>query len=138
MRPRLYVIGLVLFVVAFVYDIVVWGALPAVPDVGADMAQSAHREAPLASAYMLLGSRLDAAIVPLQSFGVARLTEAFGEGFDRIRDDPGVAMDLIFNTNWNFTHRWLKTLYWAPPLLLVLTVLLYLMRPKQVRTLGRR
>jgi hypothetical protein len=102
------------------------------------MAESAHREAPLASAYMSLGTRLDAAVVPLQSFGIARLTAAFGEGFERIRDDPSVAMDLVFTTTWNFTHRWLKTMYWAPPLLLVLTLLLYLMRPRQVRTLGRR
>ena len=138
MRPRLHGVGFLLFVVTLVYDVVVWGALPAVPDIGPGLAESAHREALLASSYMLLGTHLDAAVPPLQAFGVERLTDAFGEGFDRIREDPAVAMDLLFGNTWNFSHRWIKTMYWAPPLLLVLSAVLWLLRPKQVRTLGRR
>jgi hypothetical protein len=47
-------------------------------------------------------------------------------------------MDLIFNTTWNSEHRWMKIMYWAPPLLLLLTLLLYSRRPKQVHAIGRR
>jgi len=138
MKRRLYLIALVLFIVCFLYDLVVWGALPAVPDVGAGIVDSAQREAPLASTYIALGSRIDNALPWLQAFGVSRLTAAFSDGFARIAEDPDVAMDLIFNTTWNSEHRWMKMMYWAPPLLLLLTLLLYSRRAKQIHAIGRR
>jgi len=138
MKRRLYLIALVLFIVCSLYDLVVWGALPAVPDVGAGIVESAWHEAPLASTYIAIGSRIDGALPSLQAFGVSRLTAAFSDGFARIGEDPDVAMDLIFNTTWNAEHRWLKTMYWAPPLLLLVTLLLWSRRPKQVHAIGRR
>ncbi|HEY6940415.1 hypothetical protein [Dokdonella sp.] len=137
MKRHLHVIVLVLFVSFLLYDMVVWGALPRVPDVGPAIVDSANREAPLAATYVLLGAPLDGALPALQAFGEARVTEAFGEGFPRIREDSTVAMDLIFNTTWNVGHRWLKTAYWFPPLLLVATVIVWLRRPRKVATLGR-
>jgi hypothetical protein len=74
----------------------------------------------------------------LQAFGEDRISIALSEGFPRIREDSTVAMDLIFNTTWNVEHRWLKTVYWFPPLLLVATVIFWLRRPRKVSTLGRR
>lgn len=138
MQRRLHLIAMILFVVALLYDIVVWGAVPALPEVGASIADSARREAPLANTYIALGSRIDAAIPALQAFGVQRLTDAFGEGFPRIREDATVAMDLIFDTTWNHQHRWIKTMYWAAPFLLLLTIVLWVRRPKPVRVIGRR
>ncbi|GAA0722896.1 hypothetical protein [Dokdonella soli] len=138
MKRRLHLIALVLFVLSLLYDIVVWGALPALPEVGASIADSARREAPLATTYIALGSGLDGAVPLLQSFGEKRLSDAFGESFARIRGDSTVAMDLIFNTTWNLQHRWLKTMYWAAPFFLVLAVILWTRRPKQVRVFGRR
>jgi len=138
MKRRLYLIALVLFIVCFLYDLVVWGALPAVPDVGAGIVDSAQREAPLASTYIALGSRIDNALPSLQAFGVSRLTAAFSDGFARIAEDPDVAMDLIFNTTWNAEHRWLKAMYWAPPVFLLVTLLLWSRRPKQIHAVGRR
>lgn len=137
MKSRLHLIALVLFLVTLAYDAVVWGALPALPDVGASIAESAQREAPLAATYVALGRSLDAAVPLLQSFGARRLEEALGEGFERIRTDSTVAMDLIFNTTWNAAHRWLKTMYWAAPALLLLTLLTWVRRPRQVRVMRR-
>jgi hypothetical protein len=138
MSRRLHLIALVLFVLAFLYDVIVWGAVPGLPDVGPEIAGSAAREAPVAATYIALGSPLDGALPSLQRFGERRLQAAFGEGFDRIREDSTVAMDLLFTQTWNAQHRWLKTMYWAPLVLLVLTALLWWRRPRQVRTLGRR
>jgi hypothetical protein len=112
--------------------------LPAIPDVGPDIVASANREAPLAATYILLGTPLDTALPPLQAFGVDRLTAAFSEGFPRIQADSTVAIDLIFNTTWNLQHRWLKFAYWLPPLLLLLTALLWWRRPRKVSTFSRR
>jgi hypothetical protein len=138
MKRRLHLIALALFVLSLLYNLVVWGALPRVPEVGRQIADSAYREAPLAATYVGLGNLIDAAVPALQAFGERRVTDAFGEGFERIRNDGTVAMDLILHSSWNSDHRWIKTMYWMPPLLLVITVILWLRRSRAVRTLGRR
>ena len=138
MKNRLYLIALALFLASLLYDVVVWGAMPHLPEVGTSIVNSSRREAPLATTYIAIGSALDGVFPSAQAFGAERLTEALSEGFTRIHADPGVAMDLIFNTTWNSTHRWLKTMYWAAPFFLLLTVVLWVLRPRKVRILGRK
>lgn len=138
MKRRLHLIAIAVFFLSLLYDVVVWGAMPLLPEVGSAIAESAHREAPLAATYILLGSPIDRAVPALQSFGEWRLVAALSEGFERIRADNTVAMDLIFNTTWNGQHRWLKLMYWAPVVLLLLAVVLWTRKPRQVRALGRR
>jgi hypothetical protein len=137
MKARLHVFALVLFVFCLLYDLVVWGSVRLLPEVGSAIADSAHREAPLATAYIVVGGVLDGMLPSLGSFGESVLSAAWGEGFARIREDPGVAMDLIFSSRWNVAHGWLKTMYWATPVLLVVTLILWLRKPKPVRTLRR-
>ncbi|HEX7768411.1 MAG TPA: hypothetical protein VF422_00115 [Dokdonella sp.] len=136
MKRNLHVVALVLFLLSLAYNLLVWGAAPRLPDVGDAFAASARREAPLAATYMMLGGPLDAAVPAFQGFGERRLTSALGAGFERIRADSTVAMDLIFTSTWNVHHRWLKTVYWLTPLLLVITLLLFWRRPRKVHTLG--
>lgn len=137
MKSQLHVIALVLFAICFLYDIVVWGGVPALPHVGAGIADSAHREAPLAATYIAIGTPLDEAMPSLGDYATARLTEAFSEGFDRIRNDPTAAMDLIFSSTWNPTHRWIKAMYWGAPIMLLVTAVLWFRRPKPVHALRR-
>jgi hypothetical protein len=137
MKNRLHIVALVLFVLCFLYDLVVWGAVRSLPDVGPGIADSARREAPLATTYIAIGGPLDSAVPSLQAFGSARLTDAFGEAFERIRADPTVAMDLIFDTTGNATHRWIRMMYWAAPIMLLLALIFWVRRPRQVRVLRR-
>jgi hypothetical protein len=137
MKFRLHVIALILFVLCFLYDIVVWGGVYALPDVGADIADSARREAPLATTYISIGAMVDSASAALRDYGSARLADALSEGFERIRADPTVAMDLIFGPSWNRAHSWLKTTYWAAPVLLLVAAVLWVRRPKKVTALRR-
>lgn len=134
---KIHVVALVLFVLCFSYDIVVWGGVEALPDVGPGIADSARREAPLAATYIAIGELVDSAVPPLRDYGSARLSDALSEGFERIRADPTVAMDLIFGASWNVTHSWLKTAYWAAPVLLLVTVVLWVRRPKKISVLRR-
>lgn len=138
MKRHLHLFALAFLVASLLYDFVVWGALPLLPGVGPLIVESAAREAPIASTYVAIGSRIDAVIPALQAFGQQRLVDAFSEGFERIGADSTVAIDLIFNTTWNAAHSWLKTMYWAPLFFLLLVAVLWARRPKQVRTLGRR
>lgn len=137
MKYRPYVIAMSLFVVCFIYDLIVWGGVRSIPGVGPGIAESARREAPLATAYIRLGEPLDAALPFLRDYGAERLSSAFGEGFERIAADPTVAMDLIFDTTWNATHRWIKTMYWAAPILLLLSLILWARRPRPVHMIRR-
>jgi hypothetical protein len=137
MKVRPYLLALVLFVFCLLYDLIVWGSVPLLPDVGSAIADSARREAPLATTYIALGGVLDNTVPVLGSVGASILETAWSEGFARIREDPGVAMDLVFGNRWNFSHGWLKAMYWAAPILLAITAILWLRKPKPVRTLQR-
>jgi len=137
MKFRAHVVALVLFAVCFLYDLVVWGSVSALPEVGEGIADSARREAPLATTYIALGDMLDSAVPALRDYGSARLTDGFSEGFERIRADPTVAMDLIFGPSWNATHSWIKTTYWAAPVLLLIALVLWVRRPKKISVLRR-
>jgi hypothetical protein len=137
LKNRLHVIALVLFVSSLLYDVVVWGGVRALGDIGVAITESARREAPLAATYIAVGQVVDGAMPSLGEFGGERLADALGGGFERIRDDPAIAMDLTFGSTLNASHTWLRTMYWAPPALLLLTFVLWVRRPKPVRVLRR-
>ena len=137
MKSQLHLIAIVLFAICFLYDIVVWGGVATLPDVGAFIADSAHREAPLATTYIAIGRPLDEAMPSLGDYANLRLTEGLSEGFDRIKEDPTVAMDLIFGTTWNPTHRMIKAMYWGAPIMLLVSTILWVRRPKPVHAFRR-
>ena len=137
MKNRWYVVAFALFVASFLYDLIVWGSVDLVPTVGSGIADSAGREAPLAATYIAIGRVVDGAVPALGEFGRDRITEAFSDGFERIRADPTVAMDLIFGTTWNAAHSALKLVYWAAPLLLLIAIVLFARRTKPVKTIRR-
>ena len=130
MRRHLHTIALILFVLVFLFDLVLWGTVPGLPDVGSSIERSAH--------YLALGVPLDAAVGALHSLGTGIMTAGLSPGFERILAEPHVAMDLIFSSSFNATHGLIKWLYWAAPVLLVLYVLLWIMRPKQVAFIKKR
>lgn len=138
MRKRLHLIATMLFFAVFLFNLTVWGAVPGLADVGPAIQRSAGNEAPLATAYITLGAMLDGALPSFGRFGAGVLTDALGEIFPRIVESPPLAMDLIFSSRLNGTHAWLKTLYWGAPVLLVLSLLLWVRKPKKVSMMGRR
>lgn len=137
MKSRLHAIALVLFAISFLFDIIVWGAVDALGEVGENIADSARREAPLATTYIAIGGVVDSVIPPLRGFGDAFLSDALSPGFDRIRDGTSGTMDLVFGPSWNAAHGWLKTMYWATPVTLLLAVVLWTRRPRAIRTIRR-
>ena len=46
-------------------------------------------------------------------------------------------MDLLFGPSWNATHSWIKTMYWAAPVLLLISLILWVRRPKKISLLRR-
>jgi hypothetical protein len=138
MRRKLPIIGFVLFALVFLFDLVVYGGLAEIPEIGPIVQRAAVREAPLVLSYMTLGSWLDEKIPALGVWGESYAMEALQEGFERIRHDPTVAIDLIFSNSWNSKHGWIKFYHWAAPVLLILSLILWARRPKVVRMMGGR
>ena len=138
MRRYLHLwIGL-LFLMVLGYDFVVWGAAARLPEVGTHLQDSARREGPLVYFYMRVGSAIDAAVPALDDWGQRRAQTALAEGFSRIKQDPAVAMDLIFSQTWNAQHLTIKVCHWGAPALAVLALVFWVRRPKKVRMLGSR
>ncbi len=138
MTKHLHVIAFVLFLFVLGFNLIVWGAVPSLPDVGADIERSAGKEAMFASAYIALGRHIDTAMPALENYGAMIMTTALSPAFDRIRENPNLAMDLILSARYNRSHGWLRFCYWAAPVLLLLSGLLWVFRPKKVRLIGSR
>lgn len=138
MRKHLHTIALVLFLLVFFFDLVFWGAVPGIDQVGPHIERSAGNEAVLASLYMALGVPLDGFLPALGSFGAQVMTRGLEPAFAQILEAPNLAMDLILNDSFNATHGWIKTLYWAPPVLLVAFLVLWVTRPKTVSLIRKR
>jgi len=136
MKARMHVWMTLVFLFVLGWDFATWGAAAQIPDIGAKLQRSAQREAVLATIYMGAGSALDAAVPPIDSWGSQYVEAALSEGFARIREDPSVAIDLIFSQTWNAKHLILKIMYWAAPVLAVLTLFFWARRPKKISLMG--
>lgn len=139
MRRFLHWYVIALFLLVLGYDFVVWGAASRLPDeVGKHLLNSAQREGPLAYFYMRVGGALDEAVPALDAWGRAHASAALEEGAARIKEDPAVAMDLVFSQTWNGHHATLKFCHWAAPVLALLSIVFWLRRPKKVSLIGAR
>jgi len=74
----------------------------------------------------------------LDDWGGQHAQTALGEGFARIKDDPTVAMDLIFSQTWNAQSAMLRLCHWAAPALAALALVFWMRRPKKVLLMGSR
>ena len=138
MTKYLHWILLLLFAWALAYDLAVWGAIARLPDIGDKLRMSAQRNALLATMYMAGGEALDAAVPFFDDWGKQRAQTALETGIPRMKDDPNVAMDLIFSQNWNAMHAFIKLMYWTAPVLGVAFLIAWARRPKKVSLMGRR
>ncbi len=138
MRGHLHTIALVLVILTLLLDLTFWGAVPDLPDVGGAIKRSANSEAVLASTYIFAGGYLDSAIPALGHFGASVMSDALSPAFPQIVEQPNLAMDLILSSDFNAAHGWIKTLYWAPPILFLAYLLLWWLRPKAVKLIRTR
>ena len=127
----------VLFVLALVYDLAIWGAAARLPDVGPKLQVSAHRSALFATLYMNAGDALLAAVPVLGDWATQYVSAAWSPWFERIRQDPYVAMDLILSESATARQSTIRILYYAAPVLGLVALVLWSRRPKKI-SLGRR
>lgn len=138
MRKYAHLVLIALFLLVVFWQSLFWGGAAALPDLGPIVRRSAMREAPLVATFVFVGEGVGKLAPPLRELGQGWADRALAPAKERLLADPDVAMDFIFNQSFNATQRTATRGVYAAPLLLVLAVIAYLRRPRQVRMMGGR
>jgi hypothetical protein len=131
MKSKLHLITLGLFLISFALNLIVFGALAAIPKVGEEVRQSAQRESVTMSVYIALGAFLQD-LPGVGAVGAALADEGFGAAFSKIEDEPSAAMDVLMTPDYGGLHGLLRFNYSACPVLLVLWILAWYFRPRML------
>ena len=138
MKNKLHIVTGVLWLAILFFDLVVWGGVKAIPDIGPKIRDAAQNQAPLALTYMVIGEQLDTLVPGLGSFGTDYAADAFYEVTPRIKEDPNLAIALLFDRSTNARHSTVHFMFWAMPVMFVLFLLFWWMRPRKVSMMGSR
>lgn len=138
MRKYLHLIATALFVLALLWQCLFWGGASTLPDIGASVRRSALREAPLVAGLMIGGETLAKAVPSLGDLGRDWAGPALQPAAERLKADPDVAMDLLFGESLSPSQRLATRGVYALPVLLLLAILAWMRRPRQVRMLGSK
>ena len=132
MKRRLHLIAAALFVLTLGYDLWLWGGLARHAEFGPALQKSGRYDVSLASLYLQSGAPL----LDLTGLGLRAAADAeaaFRPVLARVRASPMAAMDNLQQD----MPAGAKACYFGAPLLLVLAVLLWWRRPREVH-IGRR
>lgn len=138
MRKYLHLIFVLLFVLATLWQCLFWGGASSLPEIGSIVRRSAMREAPLVAALTVGGEALGKLAPALGDLGRGWAEAALRPAAERLKTDPDVAMDFIFGEPLNAAQRMATRGIYLPPVLLLLAVVAWLRRPRQVRMMGNR
>ncbi len=117
----------------FAYDLYLWGGLAVTPTVGKQLREQASVQSPLAATYLFLGRHaVDAA-------GMSGRAADFAAGkFPTQIADQESAPQLIV-ARFLAAQRATGTLaYYGAPILLLLSMVLHVRRPRQIRSFGTK
>ncbi|HET7223318.1 MAG TPA: hypothetical protein VFI81_08975 [Rhodanobacteraceae bacterium] len=134
MRWRKYGVLFTLFVLCLAFDAWVYGSLAREPTIGPALASSARANAPLLHAYIKLGEPLAART---GASGQYVADAAFGDAYPSIAESPATATNQLFTQSQGPLRGLLVALYWATPVLLVLTLAAWVLRSRQTHLVGR-
>jgi hypothetical protein len=138
MRKYLHLIATLLFVLAALWQCLFWGGASTLPDIGSAVRRSAMREAPLVAGLMISGELIGKVAPPLGDIGRNWAHDALAPAIERLNADPDVAMDLLFGESLSPSQRLATRGVYALPVLLILAVIAWLRRPRQVRMMGAK
>lgn len=136
MRPRIHTLFLALFVLCLACDAWLYGSLAREPETGAIVAASARAHEPLLHAYIVLGTPLVAHLGGIAA-GQRVADAAFRDAYPAMQATPPAAGDLLFSESHGTLRRILVLLFWAAPVLLVLTLVTWALRSRQTHLMGR-
>lgn len=129
MKVRAWAIGGVLALLCLVFSMLsVGGAAQVQPAVGAQ----ARAESPLAQTYIVLDRHASALVPAIGRLSRSLADACFGDTWAAIEADPEIGLHLLLTTSRGSLATLARTCYWATPVLLLLSLILYFLRPKPV------
>jgi hypothetical protein len=134
MKFRLDYVALPVFLLTLAYNSWHWGSSAQLKDIGPVIAHSAAGEAPLVQTYTYLGkTAID--LLGLQASALVAAESTFGPAREKLLETPELAMETLFEGHYSSDQAWLTYTHWICPLFLLLFVIGWLIRPKQIRTI---
>ncbi len=124
------------FVTSLLANLVIVGAVPALPRAGPALSEAISRQTWDLHLYQLAGSHLNE-LIGSTSFGVDVLTRALGPGLMQIEGNVSGALLHYTERSYSNLHAALHWLRWTPPVTLLAALLLTVLRPREVRTFAR-
>lgn len=138
MRKYLHLVVTVVFVLALLWQCLFWAGAASLPEIGPIVRRSALREAPGVATLLVSGETLASVVPWLGDKGRNWADKALSPAAERLKADPDVAMAFIFGEPLNAAQQTATRGVYALPVLLILAVVAWLRRPRQVRMMGRR
>lgn len=133
-RPRKHTVLFALFVLCLAFDAWVYGSLAREPKVGPVLTAAARVSSPLLHAYITLGGPLAA---HTGASGRYVADAAFGAAYPAITSSPALADTLLFSQSQGPLRGIFLVLFWAAPVLLVLTLAAWVLRSRPAHLMGR-
>jgi len=117
----------------FAYDIYLWGGLAVTPTIGKQLREQASLQSPLAATYLFLGRHaVDAAGLS------GRAADFAASKFPEQIADLESAPQLILARFLSAQSASGSLAYYGAPILLLLSMVLHVRRPRQIRSFGTK
>jgi len=138
MKLRWYGWLTVLAVLALLVNFYAYAGLRRAAGAGDAVAAQARAESPLTHTYIVLGGHLLHYTPFMDGLADGLASSTWGDAYAPIRHNPGVALHLLDSEARGVVHALMGLVYWAPPILLLLALVGWLFRPRQVSLIEQR
>lgn len=133
MKLPLYAVAAGLGVVCLAFNMLALGAAArAHPAIAAQ----ARAESPLAQTYIVLDRYLRGETPYLAGLANGLANAAFGAAWPAVEAQPELALDSLYADARGKTAAFARAAYWGAPILLLLALVLYVARDRQVRLIS--
>lgn len=131
MRKKFLPLCWLVAVLLWAHNLYLWGGVAVTPQVGDRIVDQSMLQSPLAATYLILGKQT---VVPIGQSDSARdyAAERFSSVYPDIATDQHTALDRLLAAQ----SALFRLAYWAAPILLLLSIVLQLRKPKPIRSFG--
>ena len=117
----------------FAYNLYLWGGLAVTPTIGKQLREQSSLQSPIAASYLFLGRH---AVMKSGQSDRARIHA--GKLFEAEIADTQSIPQMVLTRFLAAQSPLARLSYYGAPLLLVLSLVLHVRRPRQIRSFGRR
>lgn len=133
MRGKLHLVAALLFLATLLYDLVLWGGVGYLPELGPVAIEATQREVSLAAVYLPVG-RLLVGTLGVQDSAAGFAGEQFSAVQPRVLANRAAAADTLVRDMPGTA----SAAYYGAPLLAVIAAFLWWRRPRVVHTMRGR